>query len=323
MASMTPGALAAGERQEQVTRAGRPGALMAWALAVRPRTLTIAVAPVLVGTALAFAETGRFDALPMAAALLVAVLIQGGTNLQNDVGDSRRGADGADRIGPPRATSAGWLAAAQVERAARLVFGLALVLGAYLVWRGGWPILLAGIASIAAGMAYTSGRRPIAYTGLGEVFVLTFFGLVAVSGSYHLQAASIGWSAIVTGAMVGMLAAAVLAVNNYRDIDSDWRAGKHTLAACLGGRFARAEYGVLLLVPFMLLPAVGSLAGIGPIVAVPLVTLPWAVRLTWLIYRRPPGRWLNGLLAETALLELAFAGSLSASFALLPVIVQR
>jgi 1,4-dihydroxy-2-naphthoate octaprenyltransferase len=315
MASMTPGALAAGEPQEQGP--GRPGALLAWVLAVRPRTLTISVAPVLVGTALAFAETGRFDALPMAAALLVAVLIQAGTNLQNDVGDSRRGADGADRIGPPRATSAGWLAAAKVERAARLAFGFAFVLGAYLVWRGGWPILLAGSASIAAGIAYTSGRRPIAYTGLGEVFVLTFFGLVAVSGSYYLQAGSVGWSAIAAGGMVGLLAAAVLAVNNYRDIDSDRRADKHTLAACLGGRFARVEYGVLLLVPFALLPALGPLANMGSTVAVPMVTLPWAARLVWLIYRRPPGRWLNGLLAETALLELAFAVSLIASCVLL------
>jgi 1,4-dihydroxy-2-naphthoate octaprenyltransferase len=314
MADMTPGALAAGERQQQ--GAGRPGALTAWVLAVRPRTLTIAVAPVLVGTALAFAETGRFEALPMAAALLVAVLIQVGTNLQNDVGDSRRGADGADRIGPPRATSAGWLAAAQVERAARLAFGLALVLGAYLVGRGGWPILLAGIASIAAGMAYTSGARPIAYTGFGEVFVLAFFGLVAVSGSYYLQAGSVGWSAIAAGAMVGLLAAAVLAVNNYRDIDSDRRAGKHTLAACLGGRFARVEYGVLLLVPFTLLPVLAPVANMGSIVAVPMVTLPWAARLTWLVYRRPPGSWLNGLLAETALLELAFAVALAASFVL-------
>jgi 1,4-dihydroxy-2-naphthoate octaprenyltransferase len=290
--------------------AARPGTLHAWLLAVRPRTLTIAVAPVLVGTAAGSAAAGRFDAAPMTAALIAAVLIQVGTNLQNDVGDCLRGADGADRIGPPRATSAGWLAVTQVERAAALAFGLAIALGGYLVVLGGWPILAAGLASIAAGIAYTRGPRPVAYTALGELFVLAFFGLVAVGGSYYLQAGSLGRDAIVAGAMTGLLAAAVLAVNNYRDIESDRRAGKHTLAACLGGRFARAEYAALVLAPFALLPALHAPA------ALPLATLPWAAKLAWTIHRRPPGRWLNGLLAETALLGLAFAGLLAAGFAL-------
>ena len=298
------------------SREVRPGALRAWLLAVRPRTLTIAVGPVLVGTAIGSAEAGRFDPAAMVAAMIAAVLIQVGTNLQNDVGDFLRGADGADRLGPPRATSAGWLSAAQVERAAALAFGLAIALGGYLVRLGGWPILVAGVTSVAAGMAYTRGPRPIAYTALGEVFVFVFFGLVAVGGSYYLQAESLGPSAIVAGAMVGLLAAAVLAVNNYRDIESDRRAGKHTLAACMGGGFARAEYTALLLAPFALLAALVPLAHMGAAAAMPLIALPWAARLAWTIRRRPPGRWLNGLLAETALLGLAFAALLAVSFGL-------
>lgn len=297
-------------------REARPGALHAWLLAARPRTLTIAVGPVLVGTVAGSAEAGRFDPAAMAVAMIAAVLIQVGTNLQNDVGDFLRGADGADRLGPPRATSAGWLSAAQVERAAALAFGLAVALGGYLVRLGGWPVLVAGITSVAAGIAYTRGPRPIAYTGLGELFVFAFFGLVAVGGSYYLQAGSLGPSAIVAGAMIGLLAAAVLAVNNYRDIESDRRAGKHTLAACLGGAFARGEYTVLLLAPFALLAALVPIAHMGAAAAMPVIALPWAARLAWTTHRRPPGRWLNGLLAETALLGLAFAGLLAASFGL-------
>jgi 1,4-dihydroxy-2-naphthoate polyprenyltransferase len=292
------------------TRA-HPGAARAWLLAVRPRTLTIAVGPVLAGTAAAGADTGRFDPAVMAAALLVAVLIQVGTNLHNDVGDWLRGADGADRIGPPRATSAGWLAPVQVERAAALAFGMAIALGGYLVAIGGWPVLVAGVASIAAGIAYTRGPRPIAYTGRGEVFVFAFFGLVAVGGSYYLQAGSLGRNAAGAGAMIGLLAAAVLAVNNYRDIAADRRAGKRTLAARFGGGFARAEYAALVLAPFALLPVLGT-----PTAALPLVALPWGAWLAWSICRRPAGGWLNGLLAQTALLGLAFAGLLAVSFGL-------
>jgi 1,4-dihydroxy-2-naphthoate octaprenyltransferase len=296
--------------------AARPGELHAWLLAIRPRTLTIAVGPVLVGTAAGSADGGRFDAAAMAVAMIAAVLIQAGTNLQNDVGDFLRGADGADRLGPPRVTSAGWLPAAHVERAAALAFGLAIALGGYLVRLGGWPVLLAGAVSIAAGIAYTRGPRPIAYTGLGELFVFAFFGLVAVGGSYYLQAGSLSPGAGLAGAMIGLLAAAVLAVNNYRDIESDRRAGKHTLAACLGGGFARAECVTLLLAPFALLAALVPLADLGAAAAMPLLALPWAARLAWTIHRRPPGGWLNGLLAETALLGLAFAVLLAASFGL-------
>ena len=298
-----------GDARSAGAREVRPGGLHAWLLAVRPRTLTIAVAPVLVGTAAGTVEAARLDATAMAVAMTAAILIQAGTNLENDVGDCLRGADGADRIGPPRATSSGWLSPVQVKRAAALAFGLAIALGGYLVLLGGWPILAAGLASIAAGIAYTRGPRPVAYTAFGEVFVLAFFGLVAVGGSYYLQAASLGRDAIVAGTIVGVLAAAVLAVNNYRDIDSDRRAGKHTLAVRLGGAFARAEYAALVLGPFALLAALRAPA------ALPLAALPWAVELAWTIQRRPPGRWLNDLLAETALLGLAFAGLLAASFA--------
>ncbi len=161
-----------------------------------------------------------------AIALSAAVLIQVGTNLYNDVGDYERGADGSDRLGPPRASAMGWLAPADVRRAAAASFGLAMVLGAYLVSVGGWPIFVVGLASVAAGVAYTGGPRPIAYTASGELFVFVFFGLVATAGSAFLQAGHLSWAAAVAGAMIGAIAAAVLVVNNYRDLESDRQAAR-------------------------------------------------------------------------------------------------
>ena len=290
-----------------------PKALAAWWLAIRPGTLTIAMVPVVVGSALAVADGAPFDPTVALAALAAAVLIQIGTNLQNDVGDWQRGADSGDRLGPPRATSLGWLSPAQVRRGAIVACGLAFALGGYLVWRGGWPIVLIGVSAITVGLAYTSGRRPIAYTAFGELFVFLFFGLVAVGGAYYLQTLEVGRSAVIAGALIGMLAAAVLVVNNYRDIDSDRRAGKHTVAVCFGAGFARRAYAFLVLAPFPGLPLLARTADAGARVMLALAVLPWAVRLVRQIYTAPPGAWLNRLLGETALLQLAFGLLLAAA----------
>jgi 1,4-dihydroxy-2-naphthoate octaprenyltransferase len=287
-----------------------PGPLLAWWLAARPWSFTISLAPILAGTSLAILD-GHGARIDLAlAALLAAVLIHAGTNLQNDVGDFRRGADGAGRIGPPRATTEGWLPAAQVQVAVILCFALAFVPGAYLVAQGGWPIVAIGIASVAAGAVYTAGPRPVAYSGWGETFVILFFGLVAVGGMYYLHTGTIGTTAVLAGAAIGLLAAAVLVVNNLRDIDSDRRIGKNTLAVRCGVRFTLVEYAFLLLAPFALVLAlarheerIGLLA--------PLLLLPWAVRLYLRVRRAPSGAWLNGALASTAKLGLVFAILLS------------
>jgi len=287
-----------------------PGRALAWCLALRPWSFTISLAPILAGTSLAILD-GHGVRIDLAvAALLASVLIHAGTNLQNDVGDFRRGADGAGRIGPPRATTEGWLSAAQVQIAVVLCFALALIPGAYLVAEGGWPILVVGVASVAAGAIYTAGPRPVAYSGWGEAFVILFFGLVAVVGMYYLHAGTIGSAPLLAGAAVGLLAAAVLVVNNLRDIDSDRRIGKNTLAVRCGVRFTLVEYAFLLLAPFVLVLALaGSEGRIG--LLAPLVMLPWAVRLYLRVRRTPSGTWLNGALGSTAKLGLLFAVLLS------------
>jgi len=278
-----------------------------WLLAIRPKTLTIAVVPVLVGSALAWADAGSLMWSVVAAALVGAVLIQAGTNLHNDAADFERGADDqATRLGPPRATAQGWLSPTEVRRAATLSFTLAGVTGAYLVWVGGWPILAVGLASIAAGLAYTGGPRPVAYSALGEFFVWLFFGLVAVVGSYYLQTGGISGSALVAGAMVGMPAAAVLVVNNYRDLDNDRRVGKNTLAVRLGRQASQVEYALLMLAPFSLLVLLSAFSGSGWWPVLPLVVLPWALVLVKRFRLESAGPAFNQLLAATARFQLGF-----------------
>jgi 1,4-dihydroxy-2-naphthoate octaprenyltransferase len=287
-----------------------PGPLLAWWLALRPWSFTISLAPVLAGTSLAALDGHPAQVGLVVAALLASVLIHAGTNLQNDVGDFRRGADLVGRIGPLRATTEGWLSARQVQAAATLCFGLAPVPGAYLAAYGGWPVVAVGAASIAAGAAYTAGPRPIAYSGWGEVFVFVFFGLVAVCGMYYLHTGTAGVAPLLAGAAVGLLAAAVLVINNLRDIDSDRRIGKNTLAVRRGRRFTAWEYAALLHAPFclaLLLAACEQRLWL----LVPLVLLPWATTLAYRVARRPAGAWLNGALGATARLGLAYAVLLS------------
>jgi 1,4-dihydroxy-2-naphthoate polyprenyltransferase len=230
--------------------AGRPlKRVRAWVLAARPRTLTAAAAPVLLGTGLAAARDAHRLG-PALAALLGALLIQVGTNLANDYYDHVRGGDTPDRIGPLRVTQAGLLPPKAVRNGAFGVLGAALVVGIYLAWVGGWPIVVVGLASLVCAVAYTGGPFPLAYHGLGDVFVFVFFGLVAVGGTYWVQALSFDAQVLLAGAGMGALATAILVVNNLRDLDTDRRAGKGTLAVRLGRSWTKAEFALLLAAGF-------------------------------------------------------------------------
>ena len=285
----------------------------AWFLACRPKTLSVSLSPVLVGSAIAWHDSGALLWLPLLAAALGAAFIQIGTNLFNDVGDFLRGTDTPDRLGPKRATAEGWLTPGKVKAGAWLSFALAFVCGIYLVWHGGWAIVAIGLASLAAGRAYTGGPKPIAYGPLGEVFVFIFFGLVAVGGSYYLQTFSLTATALAAAALVGIHAAAVITVNNYRDLDGDARSGKNTLAVRLGRPATRRIYAAEMLAPYVLLPL---LAGLGWPGALPLLSLPLAFRLIHRFHHEAPGPAFNDILAATAGLQLVFALLLTLSFAI-------
>jgi len=232
----------------------------AWILAIRPRTLTAAAARLLLGTGLAIGH-GEFRLLPALAALAGSFLIQIGTNLANDYYDFVRGGDTEDRVGPARVTQAGVFKPDTVRNAAFGVLGLALIPGIYLVAVGGIPILLIGIASLVCAVTYTAGPFPLAYNGLGDLFVFVFFGLVAVGGTYWVQALAFGPEALVAGAGMGAMATAILVVNNLRDIETDAMAGKRTLAVRVGPIWTKREYfllaGLAMLVPSLGIPWFG------------------------------------------------------------------
>ena len=215
--------------------AGRPGPVRAWALASRPKTLFAAIAPVLVGTACAY-RAGAFRAGPALAALAGAVLLQIGSNFANDLFDYERGADREDRLGPERATQRGWIAPRAMRAGMAAVFALALAVGVYLFAVAGWPVIVIGLLSIAAAVAYTGGPFPLGYHGLGDLFVFLFFGVAAVAGTALVQAGRVPASAWFAAAPVGALATAILAVNNTRDCETDRRSGKRTLPARFGRR---------------------------------------------------------------------------------------
>jgi 1,4-dihydroxy-2-naphthoate octaprenyltransferase len=279
-----------------------------WVMAARLRTLPAAIAPVLVGTSLARTE-GTFRAGAFIAALLGAIFIQVGTNLSNDYSDARRGADAEDRLGPVRVTAGGLVPPRQVLIATYVTFGLAVVCGAYLVYVAGPALLAIGAASILAGVLYTGGPRPYGYEGLGEVFVFLFFGIVAVTGSYFVQVERLEWEAFALAVPVGLLAAAILVVNNVRDIDTDRRAGKRTLAVRLGRASARTLYSLMLLVAYVtLIPVVFPLSAW---VLLPVVTLPLAARLARTVRAHVDGPTLNAALAQTGMLQLGFCVLLS------------
>jgi 1,4-dihydroxy-2-naphthoate octaprenyltransferase len=283
-----------------------------WLMAARLRTLPAAIAPVLVGTALACALYDVFHAGAFVAALLGSILIQVGTNLSNDYSDARRGADAEDRLGPVRVTAGGLVPPKQVLMATYVTFGLAALCGIYLVAVSGIELLFVGMASIAAGVLYTGGPRPYGYEGLGEVFVFLFFGIVAVTGSTFAQSETWPWEAFVLAVPVGLLAAAILVVNNVRDIDSDRRAGKRTLAVRLGRERGRSVYGLMVYGAYLVAPLPWLLGPLSAWLMLCWLTLPLAVRVVRMVRRHADGPTLNEALAQSGLLQLAFCLLLSA-----------
>jgi len=276
----------------------------AWWLAIRPATLTASAAPVLVGTGAAWAE-GEFAAGPAFAALVGASLLQVGATFANDVFDFERGADNADRLGPQRATQQGWISAAQMKRAMWLAFAGATAVGLYLSWVAGWPVLALGLLSIAAAYLYTGGPKPYGYLGLGDLSVFVFFGPGAVAGTYFVQAQSVSSLALFASIPIGALATAILVVNNLRDIETDARAGKNTLAVRLGDGPTRSYYLLLLIVAYAV-PLLLLWRGLaGAWVLLPWLSLPLALQLARRM-RHERGLALNGCLVRTAHLEVAF-----------------
>ncbi len=269
-----------------------------WILAARPKTLWAAVAPVLIGTAMAFAD-GKAHWLSAILAGVGAVLIQIGTNFANDYFDYKHGADEGERLGPTRATQAGLVTPAEMKRAFILTFALAVLAGLYLIYRGGWPILAIGIFSIIFGILYTGGPFPLGYYGLGDLFVLIFFGLVAVGGTYYVQALSINRLVILAGLAPGLFSTAILTVNNLRDIHTDRLAGKKTLAVRFGETFARMEY--LFSVLFAgIIPIILFFLSVGHryVLAATLILL-MAIPSLKTVLTETPGKIFNQTLAET------------------------
>ncbi|MGE4427480.1 MAG: 1,4-dihydroxy-2-naphthoate polyprenyltransferase [Solirubrobacteraceae bacterium] len=296
---------------DHVAGTSRPSPVRIWLLAARLRTLPVGLAPVLVGGALA-QHQDVFRVLPFLAALLGALLIQVGANLSNDYSDARRGADTDDRLGPLRVTAGGLVPPRQVLIAIWVSFGLAVLCGAYLIVEVGWPILAIGVASIIAGVLYTGGPRPYGYDGLGELFAFTFFGPVAVAGTHYAVVESFDATAVLLGVPVGLMAAAVLVVNNVRDIDTDRRAGKRTLAVRLGRPATRGLYVGALALAYAGTVALGLADGdLSAWTALVVVSGPLAIRLAQTVRTRVDGPSLNAALAGTGQLELVFCGLLS------------
>ena len=300
----------------------------AWLIAARPQTLPAAAAPVIVGVGLAV-EAGVFAPLPALAALVGAALIQVGTNFANDYYDAIQGADTDDREGFTRVVASGLIEPAEVKRAMWLTFAAAIAVGTYLVSVGGAPILVIGLASVAAGIAYTGGPYPLGYHGLGDVFVFVFFGVIAVTGTYYVQAAALAaggfplWipdgtvtlAAVVASLPIAALSTNILVVNNVRDLEEDAETGKRTLAVRFGYRFSRAQYLALLALAYAT-PLWFLARGYGLAVLLPLVTLPLAVLVARTVVTETAGEALNPALESTGKLLAAYAVTFAIGLAL-------
>ena len=276
-----------------------------WIVASRPKTLPAAVAPVLVGTAVAVRE-GVFKPLPAFLALIVSLLIQIGTNFVNDYGDYKKGTDKKDRVGPQRFLTLGIITPAQMKKAIVVTFVAAFVAGLYLVRLGGFPALAVGVLSILAGIAYTAGPFPLAYNGLGDIFVLVFFGFVATAGTYYVQALTVSPLVLWASLPVGLLITNILVVNNYRDADDDKRANKKTLAVIFGKSFARAQYAFSLALAYLTLAYLYFNYDFSCGIFLPILLLPFGIKLTKEIFTLT-GSELNLTLAKTAMFAALFS----------------
>jgi 1,4-dihydroxy-2-naphthoate octaprenyltransferase len=280
--------------------------LSVWIMASRPKTLWAGIAPVIIGTVMAY-DAGGFHPWSALAALFGALMIQVGTNFANDYSDHARGTDRVDRIGPVRVTQAGLVPPETMKKATIVVFSLAFLAGIYLAYRGGWPVVIIGLASIAFGILYTAGPAPIGYIGLADLFVLIFFGPVATGGTYYVQTLSINWIVIVAGLSPGLFSVAILTVNNLRDMATDHISGKRTLAVRLGRRFARIEYASAIVIASILplILMVRPDETYWPILT--LLVLPVARPTIKQVFSTTDGETLNEALATTGRLLLVFS----------------
>ncbi|MBX0328269.1 1,4-dihydroxy-2-naphthoate polyprenyltransferase [Oscillochloris sp. ZM17-4] len=291
------------------TNASPPGPARAWLMAIRVPTLPAAVVPVLVGSATALGDK-QFNPMAFLAALLASLLIQIGTNLANDYFDHQKGADTPDRLGPTRVTQSGLIPPATVRNIMVATFALAALCGAYLIYVGGWPILVVGLLSIASGILYTGGPFPLGYNGLGDVFTFIFFGVVAVVGTDYLHTLQVRPVALMASLPVAMLVTAIIVVNNLRDAPTDKVAGKRTLAVIFGESFARSEYALLVIGAYLTAPLAWMWGGASPFVLLCWLSLPLALPLLDKVGTQR-GRPLNAALGGTGRLHMVFGALLA------------
>jgi len=276
-----------------------------WWLAIRPKTLPAAASGVVMGSALAWHD-GSFQLLPALAALCVALLLQIGSNVANDVYDFERGADTHERHGPLRVTQAGLLTSEQVKRGMWVIFGLAAFLGLYLAYLRGWVVIIIGLAAIISAIAYTGGPFPLGYYGLGDLFVFVFFGLAAVAGTYFVQVGLVSAAAWWMAIPIGLIITAILAVNNLRDLENDRKAGKHTLAVMLGSQGVRLEYVLCLAVAYLILPILVFMKIVPAFTLLAWLSLPVALKSMRIVSTQQGGP-LNAALAGTGQTALAYS----------------
>lgn len=294
------------------------GIMKSWLLASRPKTLTAALVPIIAATALVRLQGYEVKWWVSGLCLFSALCIQIATNFINDAIDFVKGADNHERIGPQRASQSGLLSRQHLFVASGILLFLAFVAGVPLVALGGWPIVTVGLVSLFMAYSYTGGPFPLAYLGLGDIFVILFFGLIAVGGVYYLQTGWFSWPPVILGLQIGFLSTVLIAINNLRDIDQDRKANKKTLAVRFGIKFARMEIATLILAPFFLqiywYQFAGPFAG-----ALPFVFLPLAARIARQIAQNEPSSLYNRFLGQSALLHSGFGLILSVGLSLAPV----
>ena len=283
----------------------KPSLFQIWWLAIRPRTLPAAASGVVMGSALAWYD-GSFQFGPAFAALLVALLLQIGSNVANDVFDFERGADTSERQGPLRVTQAGLLSPAQVKRGMYIVFGLAALCGLYLASLRGWIVILIGVAAIISAVAYTGGPFPLGYYGLGDLFVFIFFGVTAVTGTYFVQVGSVSSATWWMSVPVGLIITAILVVNNLRDLENDRKAGKHTLAVVFGEKATKIEYVLCVGIAYLILPVLVFLQTVPVAGLLAWLSLPIAIKTLRTVFTQK-GRPLNAALAGTGQVALLYS----------------